>query len=54
MKVIRLAFAALSLFFGFGLLVLAFRYPEKASAFLILAGAFSANGLLHWNARSAS
>lgn len=51
MTAIRTTFAALSIFLAFGLLVLAFRYPEKSAGMLLMCAALSANGWLHWSAR---
>jgi len=53
MGALRIAFAALSWFLALGLLVVASRYPEKASGLLLMFAAFTANGVLHWKARSA-
>ena len=52
-KLLRIAFAAVSLFLAFGLFISAGRDPGHASGLLFMAAMFATNGFLHWTARSA-
>lgn len=51
MKFLRIAFATLSWFLAFGLVVISVRMPETAAGTMLMAAVFVGNGALHWNAR---